>query len=54
MVFGRSLEMSQTRGISGADPASVLESIGGTPLIALSREGVEIYAKGEHMNPGAR
>jgi len=52
MVFGRSLEMSQTRGISGADPASVLESIGGTPLIALSREGVEIYAKGEHMNPG--
>lgn len=44
--------MSQTSGISGANPASVLDSIGGTPLIRLRLDGVEVLAKGEHMNPG--
>ena len=45
----------------GTDPASVLGSIGRTPLIRLGRaggvaeelpEGVEVYAKAEHLNPG--
>ncbi len=45
--------MSQTRGLSGVRSASVLATIGGTPLIRLSGiEGVEVYAKGEHLNPG--
>ena len=36
--------MGQTEG--------VLKTIGGTPLIRMRVDGVEIYAKGEHMNPG--
>lgn len=36
--------MSQTGGIP--------DSIGGTPLIRLRLDGAEIYAKGEHLNPG--
>jgi cysteine synthase B len=45
--------MSQTKGISGVHAASVLATIGGTPLIRLrGSEGVEVYAKGEHLNPG--
>ncbi len=56
MVFG----MSPTRGIPRAAAADVLKSIGGTPLLRLRevsralgvREDVEVYAKGEHLNPG--
>jgi cysteine synthase B len=44
--------MSQTKGISGANPAGVLDTIGRTPLIRVRLAGVEIFAKGEHMNPG--
>lgn len=46
--------------IGGARAASVLESIGRTPLIrlrscgvaAMLPESVEVYAKAEHLNPG--
>ena len=34
------------------DREACLDSIGGTPLIRLHVDGVEIYAKGEHLNPG--
>jgi len=53
--------MGQTKGISGADPANVLTGIGRTPLFRLRGaamtagplpHGVEVYAKGEHLNPG--
>jgi cysteine synthase B len=34
------------------DDAGVLASIGNTPLIRLRGNGVEVYAKAEHLNPG--
>ena len=40
------------------EPAGLLECVGGTPLLRLGRiarglpEGVEVYAKAEHLNPG--
>ncbi len=44
--------MSQTKGIPGADLKGVLATIGRTPLIPIRYDGVEIYAKAEHLNPG--
>jgi cysteine synthase B len=40
------------------EPNGLLECVGGTPLLAFARlaaelpEGVELYAKAEHLNPG--
>jgi cysteine synthase B len=44
--------MSQTKGLPRTDGAGVLASIGKTPLIRLRGNGVEVYAKAEHLNPG--
>ena len=44
--------MSHTKGVPRTDDAGVLASIGNTPLIRLRGDGVEVYAKAEHMNPG--
>jgi cysteine synthase B len=44
--------MSQIKGLPRADGAGVLASIGKTPLIRLRGDGVEVYAKAEHLNPG--
>src|SRR5881394_2752838 len=52
MVLGRGAAMSQTKGIPGADLRGVLATIGQTALLPLRYDGVEIFAKAEHMNPG--
>jgi cysteine synthase B len=44
--------MSHTKGVPRTDDAGVLASIGRTPLVRLRSHGVEVYAKGEHLNPG--
>jgi cysteine synthase B len=44
--------MSQTKGIPRIDTAGILACIGDTPLIHLRIDGVDLYAKGEHTNPG--
>jgi cysteine synthase B len=44
--------MSHTNGIPRTDRAGVLACIGKTPLIRLGIDGVELYAKAEHLNPG--
>ena len=44
--------MSQTKGIPETDLRGVLATIGRTPLLPIRCDGVEIFAKAEHMNPG--
>ena len=44
--------MGSHKGILRMDDAGVLASIGRTPLLRLRGNGVEVYAKAEHMNPG--
>ena len=44
--------MRQTNGIPGTELMGVLATIGKTPLIPIRCDGVEIYAKAEHLNPG--
>ena len=55
-MFERPLD--HPAGRSRADQHKLLASVGGTPLLRLSRlaqdvpAGVEVYAKAEHLNPG--
>ena len=44
--------MSQAKGISRADLMGVHAAIGRTPLISIRRDGVEVFAKAEQLNPG--
>ncbi|HEV7893840.1 MAG TPA: pyridoxal-phosphate dependent enzyme, partial [Pyrinomonadaceae bacterium] len=53
MTDGRDEDSGLKRGACG-----LLENVGGTPLLGFARlaselpEGVELYAKAEHLNPG--
>lgn len=58
---GRTASAEHARAEAAAVPARVTGHIGATPLVRLTRvagpsagvpEGVEVYAKAEHMNPG--
>jgi len=44
--------MGHTKGVPRTERAGVLACIGNTPLIRLRADGVELYAKAEHLNPG--
>ncbi len=44
--------MRPTNGHPGTELMGVIASIGKTPLIPIRFDGVEIYAKAEHLNPG--
>ena len=44
--------MRPANGHPGTELMGVIASIGKTPLIPIRLDGVEIYAKAEHLNPG--